>query len=392
MRGRKHAEDLQLFAVALRRQPLRKQRERPDMVFGRMRRPDALRKRAFIIVAVFSRKDMPARVAIDRVARASVTEIRYRQQRGQVRIVRDKGVARPVRLIRVQHPAVAVRHGGASRQPALHAFGKRRTARRKLRLCNDFGKDAPQEPHDGDDEHVRRDQIAVSVPVVARAEGGPDQPVLFAIPALAAVLEAVLRVFPFAQEGIVRARRMVLFRFEHPQHGAHRFAEALVEHRRVPAVFIVLLRKPHRIAETVDLEFPLPDPIVAQRYILVPAPVRLFVERVRVRVDPDVKELPAQHAPDERAHVLVDAAQPRVHLHLRGRVAQPHGGDVPRGDIDAPVPLLLHRRRERTQETASEQFRQLCVFDGGALFIQPSVQFCVFHACSFSRRYLAIRA
>ena len=54
------------------------------------------------------------------------------------------------------------------------------------------------------------------------------------------------------------------------------------------------------------------------------------VESVRVRIDENVPELPFAKPAYQRGDVLILLRERNIVHHLRGRIAQPHGGDIPR--------------------------------------------------------------
>ena len=90
--------------------------------------------------------------------------------------------------------------------------------------------------------------------------------------------------------------------------------------------------QPERITQRIQLVLPFPYPraVCVAKIARMPPPVRFGIKSIRVRIDENVPELPFAKPAYQRGDILILLRKRNIVHHLRGRIAQPHGGDIPR--------------------------------------------------------------
>jgi hypothetical protein len=132
---------------------------------------------------------------------------------------------------------------------------------------------------------------------------------------------------------MIRALAVLALLFaEGGDRAAHRLGPEIVERRLVARRGPIAVREPHRIAERVDLPFPLGDARFHVGLVGPRAEVRLggriLHERVGVRVDQDAPRLPCDQPDEDAAQAGILRREVHIGLHLRRTVAQPQRLDI----------------------------------------------------------------
>ena len=134
----------------------------------------------------------------------------------------------------------------------------------------------------------------------------------------------------------------------------HGCLPSCVERLHISRCFPVPMRQPDGVAQRVQLVLSLEDAGAHFRLVAMRRGCgQVRGKRVRVRVDQQASRLPPDHSLQQCAQTSVLCGQRQVRPHLRGRIPQPHGRDVPRYYRRIWLAFKRarqHRRIERVRE------------------------------------------
>ena len=178
-------------------------------------------------------------------------------------------------------------------------------------------------------EHIGRNQITVLAGVVTGTEAGPGHTGISGFASFSISAQRICRRTVQTLEGISGIALVILLGFPQLQDLAQGFFHSFIKNGRILYRRFVLFQQPYRIAQGIDLVFPLPVPGVAVRDILLPAvSVGPFIERVGIGVNTNAAHLTADQPPHQIPENLVVFQKGQVMHHLGGGISQPHGADI----------------------------------------------------------------
>ncbi|MNW59197.1 hypothetical protein D3C74_371030 [compost metagenome] len=156
---------------------------------------------------------------------------------------------------------------------------------RKLRVLQHLSGNFAYIPQDNDGEHISRNQIAIFAGIIARTKAGPSHSRIGGHAALTFTDQGIGGWTIRSLKCISGVTFMMLFRGPQPDDPPDSLYKSIIELSNPPGVLPQQIAELDRITQGVNFVFPLPNPRVhVRKVLLVPLAVRLLVKGVRVRI------------------------------------------------------------------------------------------------------------